>query len=63
MIDSKFIKGEFHRKYYEKHKSLPTYFDSLGRMPFNYREKVLKEALDNNKTWQQVTGQKHNDLI
>lgn len=58
----KLIKGKYHRLYYEKHKKLPTYFDTLGRMPFEYQEKILKKALSKNVTWEELTKQKHNDL-
>ena len=57
------FKGKYHQKYYEKYKELPSFFDSLGRKPYDYQEKVLKEALEKGVTWQELTGQKHNDLM
>lgn len=56
------IKGKYHKEYYKKHHTLPNIFDSLGRRSFEEREKVLKEALEHDKTWQEYTGQIHNDL-
>lgn len=59
---SEFIKGKYHKLYYDKYKTLPTYFDSLGRMPFEYQEEILKKALEKGITWQELTKQYHNDL-
>jgi hypothetical protein len=57
------IDGKYHKQYYEKYGTLPNHFDSLGRKPYDYQEKVLKEALEKGVTWQELTGQKHNDLM
>lgn len=61
-MENDIIKGKYHKLYYEKYKKLPTYFDTLGRMPFEYQEKILKQALEEDETWQEITKQYHNDL-
>lgn len=56
------IEGEYRKKYYLKYGELPTKFDTIGRLPIDKQEQILRTCLEKNLTWQKYTGQKINDL-